>query len=139
MSHDFRLPRGARLRLGAQYKALRDHGISTRGSLFRLSVLRVKVENTCLPQPSRPPCHDQHKISELTDFIQCGFIVSKRVGNAIVRNRIKRCLRELYRTTRPHLHSPLLIACIATPQAATASFAELRAEWNRLGKKLALF
>jgi len=130
MSHDFRLPRGARLRLGAQYKALRDHGISARGSLFRLSVLRVKVD---------PTCHHDDEIFELTDFIQCGFIVSKRVGNAIVRNRIKRCLRELYRTTRPHLHSPLLIACIATPQAATASFAELRIEWHRLGKKLALF
>ena len=130
MSHDFRLPRGARLRLGAQYKTLRDHGTSARGSLFRLSVLRVKAENTC---------HHDDEISGLTDFIQCGFIVSKRVGNAIVRNRVKRCLREIYRTTRPHLHAPLLIACIATPQAAMASFAQLRAEWNRLGKKLALF
>ena len=96
--------------------------------------------SSALPHPpSRPPRHDQYEICGLTNFIQCGFIVSKRVGNAIVRNRVKRCLRELYRNTRPHLHAPLLIACIATPQAATASFAELRAEWNRLGKKLALF
>jgi len=130
MSHDFRLPRGARLRLGAQYKALRDHGISAHGSLFRFSVLRIKVD---------PTCHHDDEISGFIDFIQCGFIVSKRVGNAIVRNRVKRCLRELYRTTRPHLRSPLLIACIATPQAATASFAELRIEWHRLGEKLALF
>ena len=66
MSHDFRLPRGARLRLGAQYKALRDHGTSARGSLFRLSVLRVKAENTCHHQASQPPRHDQHEICGLT-------------------------------------------------------------------------
>ncbi len=53
-----------------------------------------------------------------------GFVVSKRVGKAVVRNRLKRLLREILRQTL--LKPGWDIVFIARPQAATANFADLR-------------
>jgi len=53
-----------------------------------------------------------------------GFVVSKRVGKAVVRNRLKRRLREGLRllTVRPGWDAVLL----ARPPAATATYQQLR-------------
>lgn len=53
-----------------------------------------------------------------------GFVVSKRVGKAVVRNRVKRLLREILRQTL--LKPGWDIVFIARPRAATANFADLR-------------
>jgi len=54
--------------------------------------------------------------------VRVGIVVSKKVGNAVVRNRVRRRLRELLRKT--HLPSCDLMV-IARPQAAAASYREL--------------
>jgi ribonuclease P protein component len=53
-----------------------------------------------------------------------GFVVSKRVGKAVVRNRVKRLLREILRQTL--LKPGWDIVFIARPRAATVNFADLR-------------
>lgn len=52
-----------------------------------------------------------------------GLVVSKRVGKAVVRNRVKRQLREVLRQTP--LKSGWDIVFIARPAAATARYADI--------------
>jgi ribonuclease P protein component len=57
-----------------------------------------------------------------------GFVVSKAVGNAVVRNKVRRRLRSVLRGYLPTLPGGSLLVVRAHPQAATARQADLAAE-----------
>jgi ribonuclease P protein component len=60
-----------------------------------------------------------------------GFVVSKSVGSAVTRNRVKRRLRHLMRERVSTLAEGSLLVVRAQPEAAEASYRDLGDELDR--------
>jgi ribonuclease P protein component len=74
-----------------------------------------------------------------TGETQGAVVVSRRVGSAVIRNRVKRRLRDIFRHQLPSLKQGLWVVITAKTPAAAAPTEALRAEWLRLGKRLSIF
>jgi len=66
-----------------------------------------------------------------TDPCRVGFVVSRAVGPAVTRNRVKRRLRHLVRARVDRLQDGSLLVVRALPASAGATFADLGAELDR--------
>ncbi|MCX0278171.1 ribonuclease P protein component [Nocardia zapadnayensis] len=66
-----------------------------------------------------------------------GFVVSRAVGNAVVRNRVKRRLRAILHTRLPELGIGDMIVVRALPAAADADSAQLSRAVDRAFERLA--
>jgi ribonuclease P protein component len=111
------MPRAARLHQTAEFRRVRAEGRSWPGRYFTLAVLEGAEGG-----PSR-----------------IGFITTRQVGGAVVRNRIRRRLREIVRQSRPRFKSGCWIVLIARSAAGRARTGQMRDEWNRLAERAALW
>lgn len=64
-----------------------------------------------------------------------GMAVSRKVGNAVVRNRVKRRIREAYRHLRKHLRDDVTIVIVARAPAAQLTADECEDTIGRLLRK----
>ena len=72
-----------------------------------------------------------------SDAPSVGFVVSKAVGNAVVRNRVKRRLRALVATRMSTLPAGSLVVVRALPASADADFTRLGTDLDAcLGRSL---
>jgi ribonuclease P protein component len=71
------------------------------------------------------PLMSAYVFSTRSRDLRIGFSVSKRVGKATVRNRVRRLMREAVRLQVPTLYPGQDIVFIARPRAAAASCTQI--------------
>jgi ribonuclease P protein component len=79
-------------------------------------------------------------LASLLHHHRVGIIVPRYKHSAVARNRLKRRLRELTRTTWPTLlarHAPMDLVLRAAPGAYAADYARLATDVQRLGVRVA--
>ncbi len=64
-----------------------------------------------------------------------GLVTSKRVGGAVLRNRVRRRLREIVRRHQHDLRADVWLVVVTRATAARATSAELEAEWLKLARR----
>ena len=109
----FRFSVVRRLKLSREFERVRKEGRAVRGGLLMLSVLPVDGEKR----------------------FRVGLITSRRVGGAVVRNRVRRRLREIVRRNQQALKGGIWFVVIARRSAAQTDSAALEAEWLRLAQR----
>ena len=109
-------PKSRRLVRPAEFERVRQEGRAERGKLLIIGVLAV-------PDLNR---------------VRAGFVTSKRLGGAVVRNRVRRRLRAVVRKHQHGLCNGLWVVTIARPPAARVSSRALEDEWLRLAKRASI-
>ncbi len=112
----FAFPKTQRLTRSVEFLRVRDDGNAQRGTLLILGVLN----------PAEP------------GGFRAGFVTSKRIGGAVIRNRIRRRLREIVRRHQNVLRAGIWLVVIARPAAAKASYQQLEDEWLRLARRASI-
>lgn len=68
------------------------------------------------------------------DYTRVGFTVSKKIGNAVVRNKIKRQMREIFREFEPCIKEGYDLIFITRKNVPDISFQDLRSAFKHIIK-----
>jgi ribonuclease P protein component len=109
----FSFSKARRLTRASEYDRVKRDGLVRRGKLLTLSAIAVENSGLC----------------------RVGFITTRRLGGAVVRNRVRRRLREIVRRHQHALRQDFWIVLIARRDAANASYRVLEDEWLRLARR----
>ena len=77
-----------------------------------------------------------HAFPNELDTLRLGLSVSKKVGNAVVRNTLRRRMREIFTAASGDAKGNLDLVISARPAAREATFKELRGEFDRALRKI---
>jgi ribonuclease P protein component len=108
-----RLPSSLRIKQSRDYARVRSEGASFPGRYLVLSVLRGAVSSG----------------------FQFGLITPKRIGGAVVRNKIRRRLREIIRAHQERIAEGCHLVVIARWRSPETTLAGLEKDWLKLAAR----
>ena len=76
--------------------------------------------------------------STVAPFSRLGVVTSRKVGPAVVRNRARRLLREVFRKHQQALHHPVDLVLVARPSIAGWRLPEIEREYLTVLRRNAL-
>lgn len=128
-----RFGRERHLRSPRDFARVRREGRTARGAALSLGYARQIAREQATKATGSVPAGPDGAGAQPTGPTRVGFSVGKRVGGAVVRNRVKRRLREIARRrVLPRVAPGWDLVIIAWPPAATANSAALADELERL-------
>ena len=107
-------PKSRRLTRTAEFQGVREEGKLTRGTLVSVAIAAAPTQR---------------------ERFRVGIITSRKVGSAVIRNRVRRRIREIVRRHQHRIKSGIWMVIIASVRASRASYAELEHEWLRLAAR----
>jgi ribonuclease P protein component len=115
-SHQLSFSKSKRLIDPVEFSRVKNEGRAQRGALLILGALPTGEQN----------------------IFRVGFVTSKRIGGAVVRNRVRRRLRDIVRTHQARLQQGFWFVLVARPAAARATYGALKDEWLRLAERASI-
>jgi len=109
-----------RMKRSGEFRRVRECGASFTGRWLVFGVWRA-VEPEGQTLSVQPP--------------RFGVVTSRKVGGAVVRNRVRRRIRHIQRTFRTQVCDGVWCVTVARFRAAQATFLELENEWRRLASR----
>jgi ribonuclease P protein component len=109
-------PKTKRLTLSSEFARVKGQGTTERGRYLVLGAAKVKEEKS----------------------FRAGFITPKHIGTAVVRNRVRRRLRDIVRTEQSRVCPGVWFVVVARPYAVNATHAQLKDEWLRLAERASI-
>jgi ribonuclease P protein component len=128
------------LKRSGDFRRVRESGSSFSGKWLVLGVWRAQAkvdgrDTTVAPSAS---AKDPTKLSselQSPEGVRFGLVTSRKVGGAVVRNKVRRRLRHIQREHQSKIRENVWCVTVARFRAAQASFKELEEEWCKLAKR----
>ena len=131
MIHSARFQRADRVISARDYARVRRLGRRSASTYFAVSIATRAAANEAIPDQGLPPVARGEGVDgELRSRL--GLIVSRKVGNAVARNRVKRAVREWFRNGSAQLAESVDIVVIARRGAADRRVSEICRELSTL-------
>jgi len=108
-------PQSRRLTRPIEFERIKKNGRVQRGQFLILSALPGQANR-----------------------FRAGFITSRKIGGAVVRNRVRRRLREIVRKHQADIIDGTWVITMARIPAARADYNELEGEWLRLARRASI-
>ena len=112
----FKFPRSTRLNRASEFNLVKASGKSWHGKHLVLATLTRDTDT-----PSR-----------------IGILATRRLGNAVNRNKVRRKIREIFRLNQHRIRKGFWLVTIARVSSVAATYHELERDWLRLAERASI-
>lgn len=134
----------SRLKRSGEFRRVREAGVSFAGKWLVFGVWREAP-----PEPVAPQAHGGEQATAprsrsgdsrgaevgCTEPPRFGVVTSRKVGCAVVRNKVRRRIRHIQQACLAQIENGVWCVTVARFRASEATFAELNAEWCKLARR----